>query len=80
MEHQEKAAFESEKVLTKQEEEKEYEHNHNNEEKESHDEIGEICTETSEKDEFQTEFQQQLEDAQRLAREETPTPPADTGR
>lgn len=87
MEHQEKAALETEKILQKKvddndegEKEIENKHNHNNEEEEGFDEELKELETANEKESFQSEFQQQLEDTQRMAREETPTPPADTGR
>lgn len=81
MEHQEKAAIETEKLMKKKDDE-EYKENVNREEddQEFDYEVKKVCEETTEKEEVPSEFQQQLEDAQRLAREETPTPPADTGR
>lgn len=84
MEHQEKAALETEKLLQRKEEEKEREESENNhDEVEEDDEFDEIAKDfkgANEKDELQSEFQQHLENTQRMAREETPTPPADTGR
>lgn len=84
MEHQEKAALETEKILQKKEEQKEKDESENtNIHEEDDDEFDEIAKDfkgANEKEEFHSEFQQQLENTQRLAREETPTPPADTGR
>lgn len=89
MEHQEKAALETEKNLQpKDEAEKEgepheaFEKIYNHKDDDDEDEFDEIkdYTKIDEVEEFQTEFQQQLEDTQRMAREETPTPPADTGK
>lgn len=77
MEHQEKSVFETEKIIKKKEE-GDYENNLNDEKE--FDQTTKVYAETTEKEEFQTEFQQQFEDTQRMAREETPTPPADTGR
>lgn len=89
MEHQEKAAFETEKIVQKKDDEvsdngdTEFEKNHihsNEEKEEGFDEEMKELQATIEKESFQSEFQQQLEDTQRMAREETPTPPADTGK
>lgn len=77
MEHQEKAALETDKL---KKEDDEYEQKQSHEVEEEIEGINKLCKETKEKDEFLTEFQQQLEETQRIAREETPTPPADAGR
>lgn len=85
MEHQEKAALETEKILQKKEEQKEMNEpeiinsHEDDEDEDEFDEIAKDFKETNRKEEFQSEFQQQLETTQRMAREETPTPPADTG-
>lgn len=82
MDHQEKASLETENILTKKENEKQdqLENDCNHEDSKDLSETNKMNVETKEDDDLQSEFQQQLEDTQRMAREETPTPPADTGK